>query len=65
MTYYYETRDYRMVKISEQEFDELLTFVKTYNEPYVVKNNYYKGELVTKWLVILHGEFIRNTLSVM
>ena len=42
-----------MVKVTEQEFDDLLTFVKTYNEPYVVKNDYYEGELVTKWLMYL------------
>ena len=51
MTYYYETRDDRMIKITEQEFDELLTFVKTHGEPYVVRNDYYEGELVTKWLI--------------
>ena len=53
MTYYYETRDYRMVKITEQEFDDLLTFVETHGEPYVVRNDYYEGELVNKCLMYL------------
>ena len=48
--YYYETRGHEMVKLSESEFDEILTFCKENNEPYVIHKNHYLGRLVTVWL---------------